>query len=109
MQYNYPNYIWKLDNERTRSFKVDVNGKFGKLVVDFTGASCKIVAIDQKKQADSEKAIFNFYNKKISVYGVNNMILEEIQKFPAPIQRMLNFKFPKQILINYQNSYIYTH
>ena len=53
------------------------------------GASHKIVIIDQKKRADSENTAFNFRTKKISVYGVDNEILEEIHKFPFPIQQML--------------------
>jgi hypothetical protein len=53
------------------------------------GASHKIVALDIKKQTDSERVAFNFRQKKISAYGVEDEILEEIHKFPFPLQRML--------------------
>ncbi|RHZ76840.1 hypothetical protein Glove_188g37 [Diversispora epigaea] len=53
------------------------------------GASYKIAALDQKKQAESENTAFNFCTKKISAYGVDNKFLEEIHKFPFPVQQML--------------------
>ncbi|RHZ49758.1 hypothetical protein Glove_514g5 [Diversispora epigaea] len=56
---------------------------------DLIGTSHKIVIIDQKKRADSENTVFNFRTKKISVYGVDNEILEKIHKFPFPIQQIL--------------------
>ncbi|RHZ51906.1 hypothetical protein Glove_468g3 [Diversispora epigaea] len=48
------------------------------------GASYKIVALDQKKRAESENTAFNFRTKKISAYGVDDEFLEEIHKFPFP-------------------------
>lgn len=54
-----------------------------------SGASHKIVALDHKKQAESEKVAFDFRTKKISAYGVEDDILEEVHKFPFPIQQML--------------------
>ncbi|RHZ79647.1 hypothetical protein Glove_143g94 [Diversispora epigaea] len=53
------------------------------------GASYKIVALDQKKQAESENTAFNFRTKKISAYGVDDEFLKEIHKFPFPVQQML--------------------
>ncbi|RHZ76277.1 hypothetical protein Glove_199g214 [Diversispora epigaea] len=53
------------------------------------GASYKIVALDQKKRAESENTAFNFQTKKISAYGVDDEFLEEIHKFPFPVQQML--------------------
>ncbi|RHZ86811.1 hypothetical protein Glove_44g33 [Diversispora epigaea] len=53
------------------------------------GASYKIVALDQKKRAESENTAFNFRTKKISAYGVDDEFLEEIHKFPFPVQQML--------------------
>ena len=40
-------------------------------------------------QDHSEYAAFNFYTKKVSAYGVDNEIVEEIQKFSYPIQKLL--------------------
>ena len=34
-------------------------------------------------------AAFEFRMKKVSVYGVDNDIIEEIHKFPYPFQRLL--------------------
>jgi len=53
------------------------------------GASHKIVALDIKKRSDSERVAFNFRTKKISTYGLEDEILEEIHKFPFPLQQML--------------------
>ena len=52
-------------------------------------ASHKIIAIDIKKWTDSESVAFNFRTKKISAYGLEDEILEEIHKFPFPMQQML--------------------
>ncbi|RHZ77856.1 hypothetical protein Glove_170g30 [Diversispora epigaea] len=53
------------------------------------GACHKVVALDQKKRTDSEYVAFEFRTKKISVIGVDDEILNELHKFPFPIQRML--------------------
>lgn len=53
------------------------------------GAAHKIVDLDCKKRSDSEKTAFNFRTKKISAFGIEEDILEEIQKFPYPIQQLL--------------------
>jgi hypothetical protein len=53
------------------------------------GSSHKIIALDLKKRAESESVAFSFRTKKISVYGLNNEILEQIHKFPFPMQQML--------------------
>ena len=42
-----------------------------------------------KKRSDSESVAFNFRSKKISAYGLEDEILEEIHKFPFPLQQML--------------------
>ena len=39
---------------------------------------------------DSERVAFDFRMKKILAYNVEDEILEEIHKFPCPIQKMLN-------------------
>jgi hypothetical protein len=48
-----------------------------------------IVDLDHKKRSDSERAAFNFRIKKVSVFGIGEDILKEIQKFPYPIQQLL--------------------
>ena len=53
------------------------------------GAVQNIVEIDYKKRSDSERTAFDFRTKKISAYGVNDDIIEEIHKFPFPIQRLI--------------------
>jgi hypothetical protein len=42
-----------------------------------------------KKQSDSKSAAFDFRVKKVSAYGVEKDIIEEIQKFPLPFQHLL--------------------
>ncbi|GET57145.1 hypothetical protein GLOIN_2v1777473 [Rhizophagus irregularis DAOM 181602=DAOM 197198] len=53
------------------------------------GAVHNIVAIDCKKQSDSKSAAFDFRVKKVSAYGVEKDIIEEIHKFPLPFQHLL--------------------
>ncbi|PKY39722.1 hypothetical protein RhiirA4_440230 [Rhizophagus irregularis] len=53
------------------------------------GTVYNIAKIDCKKITDSEKAAFEFRTKKISVYGVDDDIVEEIHKFPFQIQHLL--------------------
>ena len=48
-----------------------------------------IVDIDYKKRSEAESASFDFCIKKISVYGVDDDILEEIKKFPFPFQKLI--------------------
>ncbi|CAG8822871.1 3038_t:CDS:1, partial [Dentiscutata erythropus] len=48
-----------------------------------------IVNIDCKKRSEVESATFNFHIKKVSAYGVDNDIMEEIHKFPLPFQNLL--------------------
>ncbi|PKC57479.1 hypothetical protein RhiirA1_472440 [Rhizophagus irregularis] len=48
-----------------------------------------IVNIDLKKRSDSEKVAFDFRTKKISAHGVEDDIIEEIHKFPFPLQRLI--------------------
>src|SRR5437764_7477514 len=52
-------------------------------------ASHKIVALDRKKRADSKKVGFDFRTKKMSAYGVENEILNQIHKFLFSMQKML--------------------
>ncbi|PKK74654.1 hypothetical protein RhiirC2_774515 [Rhizophagus irregularis] len=42
-----------------------------------------------KKRSEAKSASFDFCIKKISVYGVDVDILEEIQKFPFPFQQLI--------------------
>jgi len=53
------------------------------------GAAHKIVIVDRKKLADSERVAFDFHTKKISADGIDDEILKEIHKFPFPLQQML--------------------
>ena len=53
------------------------------------GAVHNIVDIDYKKRSEAESASFNFRIKKISAYGVDDDILEEIKKFPFPFQQLI--------------------
>jgi hypothetical protein len=53
------------------------------------GAVHNIVAIDCKKRSDFKSAAFNFRVKKVSAYGVEKDIIEEIHKFPLPFQHLL--------------------
>jgi hypothetical protein len=53
------------------------------------GAIHNIVNINCKKRSEAESAFFDFRVKKISAYGVDDDILEEIQKFPFPFQQLI--------------------
>uniref|UniRef100_U9TK48 MULE transposase domain-containing protein n=1 Tax=Rhizophagus irregularis (strain DAOM 181602 / DAOM 197198 / MUCL 43194) TaxID=747089 RepID=U9TK48_RHIID len=53
------------------------------------GAAHKVVNVDCKKRSEAESASFDFRIKKISAYGVDGDILEEIQKFPFPFQQLI--------------------
>jgi hypothetical protein len=55
----------------------------------FLGAVHNIVNVDCKKRSDSERVAFDFHIKKVSVYGIDNNIVEEIHKFPFPLQNLL--------------------
>ncbi|CAG8537784.1 16602_t:CDS:2 [Gigaspora rosea] len=48
-----------------------------------------IVNIDCKKRSESESAALDFHIKKVSAYGVESNILEEIHKLPLPFQHLL--------------------
>ncbi|CAG8693104.1 1624_t:CDS:2, partial [Cetraspora pellucida] len=49
-------------------------------------AAHKIVEIDLKKYSDSKYVVFNFHIIKISVADIDHDILQEIYRFPFPIQ-----------------------
>ncbi|CAB5153416.1 unnamed protein product [Rhizophagus irregularis] len=53
------------------------------------GAVQNIINVDLKKRSDSEKVAFDFRTKKISAHGVEDDIIEEIHKFPFPLQRLI--------------------
>ncbi|RHZ47085.1 hypothetical protein Glove_593g46 [Diversispora epigaea] len=53
------------------------------------GATHNIFNVDYKKRSESESAAFNFCIKKVSAYGVDNSILEEIHKFSFPFQNLI--------------------
>ena len=59
------------------------------LFCHITGAAHNVVNVDCKKRSESEVAAFDFRIKKISAYGVDNDIIEEVHKFPFPLQRLL--------------------
>jgi len=53
------------------------------------GACHKVSALDVKKRSDSDYVAFEFHTKKISAVGVDHKVLNEIHKFPFPIQQMI--------------------
>ena len=53
------------------------------------GAVHGIVNIDCKKRSEAERASFDFRIKKVSVYGIDDDILEEVRKFPFPFQHVM--------------------
>lgn len=53
------------------------------------GAMHSIVDVDCKKRSETESAAFDYCIKKVSAYGVDYDILEEIHKFPLPFQQLL--------------------
>jgi hypothetical protein len=57
------------------------------------GACHKIVELDKKKLSDSEHVAFEFRTKRISAIGIDDEILQEVHKFPFPIQQMLVNEF----------------
>ncbi|RHZ83460.1 hypothetical protein Glove_92g68 [Diversispora epigaea] len=48
-----------------------------------------VVEIDCKKRSDFERVAFDFRTKKVSAYGVDTDIIEEIHRFPFPLQHLL--------------------
>ncbi|GET04708.1 hypothetical protein GLOIN_2v1775727 [Rhizophagus clarus] len=56
---------------------------------DLIGAVHGIVNIDCKKRSEAKSASFDFRIKKVSAYGVDDDILEEIQKFTFPFQQLI--------------------
>jgi hypothetical protein len=60
-----------------------------KHLANLLGACYKILELDDKKRVDSEKAAFNFCQKRISVTNLNDEILKEVHKFPYPIQKLI--------------------
>ncbi|PKK75858.1 hypothetical protein RhiirC2_773113 [Rhizophagus irregularis] len=56
---------------------------------DLIGAVQNIINVDLKKYSNSEKVAFDFRTKKISAYGVEDNIIEEIPKFPFSLQRLI--------------------
>ncbi len=57
--------------------------------IQFVGAAYKIISVDKKKQAASDKAAFAFRTSKLSLSGVPDETLSEIQKFPLPVQQLI--------------------
>ena len=53
------------------------------------GAVHGIVNIDCKKRSEAERASFDFRIKKVSAYGIDDDILEEVCKFPFPFQHLI--------------------
>ncbi|CAG8841399.1 28837_t:CDS:1, partial [Gigaspora margarita] len=56
---------------------------------ELIGAAYKVVALNLKKKIDAEVVAFDFRLKKVSVYGIDNKIIEEICKFPYSMQLIL--------------------
>jgi hypothetical protein len=55
----------------------------------FLGAVHGVVNIDCKKRSEAEGTSFDFRIKKVSAYGIDDDILEEIRKFPFPFQQLI--------------------
>jgi len=53
------------------------------------GACHNIVAVDAKKWSDAKYVAFEFCTKRISAFGVDHKILNEVHKFPYSIQKMV--------------------
>ncbi|RHZ67799.1 hypothetical protein Glove_299g65 [Diversispora epigaea] len=53
------------------------------------GACHKIIAFDTKKRSDAEYIAFEFHTKQISVIGIDFEIIDQIHKFPFPIQQKI--------------------
>jgi len=53
------------------------------------GACNNIVALDLKRRSDSDFVAFEFRVKKISAPGIDDDIIQEIHKFPFPIQKLI--------------------
>ncbi|CAG8502496.1 6013_t:CDS:2, partial [Scutellospora calospora] len=53
------------------------------------GTCHNIVAVDAKKWSDAEYVAFEFRTKRILAFGVDYEILNEVHKFPYPIQKMV--------------------
>ncbi|CAG8786697.1 24464_t:CDS:1, partial [Gigaspora rosea] len=49
----------------------------------------KVVILDVKKRSDAETMPFEFRIKQISAFGIGFEILEQIHKFPFPIQQLI--------------------
>lgn len=56
---------------------------------NFIGASHGIAELDNKRRAASEKVALTFRTKKISLVLLDEDILQEIHKFPFPIQKLI--------------------
>lgn len=65
-------------------FKLEFN-----IELSLIGACHNIVELDAKKHAAAEKVALNFRVKKISLALMGDDVLQEIHKFPFPIQKML--------------------
>ncbi|CAG8845177.1 17269_t:CDS:2, partial [Gigaspora margarita] len=48
-----------------------------------------VLTINKKKQLDAENTAFEFHTKQISAFGVNYEILNQIYKFPFPVQQLI--------------------
>ncbi|RHZ70423.1 hypothetical protein Glove_271g92 [Diversispora epigaea] len=48
-----------------------------------------VVEIDCEKRSDFERVVFDFCTEKVSAYGVDTDIIEEIHRFPFPLQHLL--------------------
>ncbi|CAG8509342.1 15205_t:CDS:2 [Cetraspora pellucida] len=56
---------------------------------EFISACNKIIKLDYKKELDSEKTAINFFQKCISIFDFNDETIEQIHKFPYPIQKLM--------------------
>ncbi|RHZ83995.1 hypothetical protein Glove_86g101 [Diversispora epigaea] len=57
---------------------------------DHSFSAChKIIALDAKKRSDAEYIAFEFRTKQISVVDIDFEIIDQIHKFPFPIQQKI--------------------
>src|SRR5437762_3810388 len=85
---NFPDTVFDSNNDPYHTLSV----LFYLITENFfitIGTIHEIANVDYKKRSESESAAFDFRIKKVSAYGVDNNILEEIHKFLFPFQHLI--------------------
>lgn len=91
MIYNIRKLLNKINGQFLITFKCSSNQ-------NSIGACHKIAELDKKKRSDSEHVAYEFRTKRISAIGIDDEILQEVHKFPFPIQQMLVNEFSLMLL-----------